>query len=65
MHKCCDKLVVNEGLMSDSLNNEGHILGWLPDYFRREKSRSESIGSAKPPEDSAGCLGEARPECEI
>lgn len=25
MHKCCDKLAANEGVISDSLNNEGHI----------------------------------------
>lgn len=37
MPKCCDKLVVSEGLMSDSLNNKGQILGWLSNYFKGER----------------------------
>lgn len=65
MHKCCEKLAANEGVMSDRLNNEGYILVAPRLSQKREKARSESMSSAKPPEDSAGCPGEVRPECKI
>lgn len=50
VHKCCDKLAVNEGVVSDKLNNEGQILGWLPDYFRRERKPIQKTWTLQSPQ---------------
>lgn len=66
MHKCCDKLVVNEGLMSDSLNNEGQTLGWLTNYFRGERKPIPKAWNLQSPQRTQhATLGEAHPECKI
>lgn len=66
MPKCCDKLVVNESLMSDSLNNEGQILGWLSNYFKGERKPIQKAWNLQGPQRSQhAALGEARPECKI